>query len=201
MNSQLIIGDVHQKIVQYYAIVRRHGGKTIQVGDFGFGEYHKWHLNMLDSEKNKVNFGNHDDYNFLYHPHSLSDFSFDSKNSLMTIRGAASIDKWKRNEGIDWFPNEELNYNEMNQAIELADKEKPQIIISHDCPEEVRDTFFDISIKSNPKNKSITTQGLQELFETHQPVLWVFGHYHRKINEQVNGTRFICLEELGTFLI
>jgi hypothetical protein len=199
--SKLIIGDVHQKIYPYYAAIKRHGGPSIQVGDFGFGEYHKWHLEHLDSNLHKINFGNHDDYNYLHHPHSLSNFSYDAAESLMTIRGAASIDKWKRHEGIDWFPNEQLNYKEMGQAIELAEQQKPRIIISHDCPEEIRDTFFNISIKSDPRNKSITTQSFQELFERHQPDMWVFGHYHQSINEVVNGTRFICLAELETFLL
>jgi len=198
----LVIGDVHQKIIQYYAAVKRHGGRTIQVGDFGFAEYHKWHLNMLDSDKNKINFGNHEDYNYLHHPHSMGDFSYNASESLMTIRGAFSIDAWQRYEGIDLFAQQEqLNYVEMRNAIELAEKQKPRIIISHDCPEEIRAHFFGIDIKTNPRDKSITTQGLQSLFESHQPDLWIFGHYHSSRNEVVNGTRFICLAELETFLL
>lgn len=200
--TKLIIGDVHQKIYSYYAAIKRHGGRSIQVGDFGFGEYHKWHLEHLDSNLHKIVFGNHEDYNYLYHPHSLSNFSYDAQESLMTIRGAFSIDAWKRIEGIDLFAQQEqLSYMEMRRAVALAEEQKPRIIISHDCPEEVRASFFGIDPKINPRDKSITTQGLQGLFEIHQPDLWVFGHYHKSKDEIVNGTRFICLAELETFIL
>ena len=68
-------------------------------------------------------------------------------------------------------------------------------MITHDCPHEARKQLFGID------EKSITTNGLQAMFESHQPDLWVFGHHHKSKNELINGTRFICLTELETMVI
>lgn len=35
-NNLLIIGDVHGKINQYWKLIQKHNGRSIQVGDFGF---------------------------------------------------------------------------------------------------------------------------------------------------------------------
>ncbi len=194
LSGMLVIGDVHGKVDNYWKILQKHKGTSIQVGDFGFKKQHDWHLKNIDHSQHQINFGNHDDYTYLYEPHSLSNFSV-STTGLMTIRGAYSIDKAYRTENLDWWANEELNYDEMQNAIDFYNFNKPKIIISHDCPHEARQQLFGIN------GKSITSNGLQVMFENHQPDLWIFGHHHCRKNEIINGTRFICLEELGTFVI
>lgn len=193
-SNTLIIGDVHGKVDRYWNILQKHKSSSIQVGDFGFKKEHDWHLANIDYSQHKINFGNHDDYTYLHKPHSLSNFSI-SKSGLMTIRGAYSIDKVYRTENLNWWANEELNYSEMQQAVDFYNFNKPKIIISHDCPHEVRKQLFGIN------DKSITSNGLQIMFENHQPDLWIFGHHHKSKNEVINGTRFVCLAELETFLI
>lgn len=49
--------------------------------------------------------------------------------------------------------------------------------------------------------KSQTRTMLQKMFEEHKPELWIFGHHHKSKDEVINGTRFICLDELETFEI
>lgn len=36
------------------------------------------------------------------------------------------------------------------------------------------------------------------MLEIHRPKVWVFGHYHIDKDFELNGTRFICLNELST---
>jgi len=194
MNTITIIGDVHGKIYEYKKIINN-SKFTIQVGDFGFKEEHQWHLMNVDSSKHKINFGNHDDYSFLHEKHSLSNYSIDKNNNLMTIRGAFSIDRRYRIEGRDWWANEELNYNEMLEVVDIYAKEKPKIVVSHDCPQIIRQHLFGVT------EKSITSNGLQTMFETHQPDIWLFGHHHRSKNVNINGTQFICLNELETYFL
>lgn len=155
-NKLVIIGDVHGKTSQYLKILKNidEDCETIQVGDFGFKNQHEWHLNNVDSTKHKINFGNHDDYTFLNKPHSLGKYTY-FNNELMTVRGAYSIDKEYRTEGISWWANEELNYQEFQEAIDFYCLKKPKIMITHDCPQEVRKTLFGI------EEKSITSNGLQ----------------------------------------
>jgi len=192
----LIIGDVHGKINNYWKILKSSGEyhSSIQLGDLGFKKEHQWHIDNIDCTKHRINFGNHDDYTYLNAAHSLGDWSV-SKNGIMTVRGADSIDKYRRIEGLDWWPNEELNYDQMKHAIDTYILTKPKIMITHNCPREVSNDLFGIM------EKSITTNGLQAMLEYHQPDLWVFGHHHKSKNEVINGTRFICLAELETLIV
>jgi predicted phosphodiesterase len=191
----LIIGDVHGKINQYWKLVNNRKGCSIQVGDFGFKQQHNWFLKNIDYSQNQINFGNHDDYSFLYEPHSLSDWSYAHESKVMTVRGAYSIDKDQRIENVDWWANEELNYRQMQNAIDFHNFNKPRVMITHDCPDYARRYLFGI------REKSITSNGFQMMFENHQPDIWVFGHHHRSKNQVINGTRFICLAELETMIL
>lgn len=191
----LVIGDVHGKINDYWKLVNSRNGCSIQVGDFGFKKQHDWFLKNIDFTQNKINFGNHDDYSFLEQPHSLSNWSYAYESKVMTVRGAYSIDKAYRTENLDWWANEELNYEEMQNAIDFYSFNKPKVMITHDCPDYARRYLFGI------RDKSITSNGLQVMFECHQPDIWIFGHHHRSKNEVINGTRFICLAELETMVL
>lgn len=191
----LVIGDVHGKINDYWKLVNFRKGCSIQVGDFGFKKQHDWFLKNIDYTQNKINFGNHDDYSFLYEPHSLSNWSYAYESKVMTVRGAYSVDKAYRTENLDWWANEELNYEEMQNAIDFYNFNKPKIMITHDCPDYARRYLFGI------RDKSITSNGLQVMFESHQPDIWIFGHHHKSKNEVINGTRFICLAELETMVL
>lgn len=189
----LIIGDVHGKLDEYNKIIKNYDGKTIQVGDFGFKEEHDWFRKNTDRNKHTICFGNHD-----YHPYNdvnkRSTGKFGRYNKeIITISGAFSIDSGRRTEGIDWFRDEELNYSEMQKAIDLVIKFKPKVIISHDCPQEAREQLFGIF------DRSITTMGMQTMLDAYEPEKWIFGHYHRSKNEMIGNTQFICLNELETY--
>jgi hypothetical protein len=193
----IIIGDVHGKLDQYKKIIDSlpKGTETTQVGDFGFKYHHEWHLKNIDSNLHKINFGNHDDYTFLRKNHSLGDSYFYTKKGIMSVRGAFSIDRSIRTEGVDWWRNEELNYIEMKKVIHDYEFFKPPIMVTHECPQSVRDHLFGI------KETSITSMGFESMFEIHQPELWIFGHHHISKNKIINGTKFVCLSELEIFNI
>ena len=130
----ILIGDVHGKIKQYRKIIAN-AHQSIQVGDFSIlRDDHEWKAKNLP-EKHKVNFGNHDHYAYLKHPHSCRDSMYESKFDLLTIRGAYSIDKEFRYEGYSWWENEELDWYDANRVLEHHFLHKPNIIVSHDCPE------------------------------------------------------------------
>lgn len=200
-NDVLLIGDVHGKVNNYYQILQKHGlndsnKKTIQLGDFGFQKSHNWHIDNINHNNHKILFGNHDYYPYINKPHSLGKFKYNKDLKILSICGAYSIDKHHRTEGVDLFENnEQLTYNQFYKVLNLIDLYKPEIIISHDCPHDVRYSLFGIS------EKSTTTNGLQAIFECYQPSLWVFGHHHKSITETIDGTKFICLKELETILI
>lgn len=192
----ILIGDSHGKVEEYFAILKAHPTHdSIQVGDFGFKEQHDWFLNNVDFINHKINMGNHDYIPYVNKMHSLGDFSYNKTTGIMTVRGAKSIDRGMEAEGIDYFKDEELNYGRMQEAIDYYCEKKPSIMVTHDCPKEVCKQMFGI------EENSMTKQGLQAMFEIHQPKLWVFGHHHKSRRETINGTQFICLAELESIII
>ena len=195
MKKITIIGDVHGKLERYKQIIDN-CDFSICVGDFGFknewDEMYPVVFNKLP-QQHKVNPGNHDYGPYLSkHLLSTGNFGWWPDYSIFTIRGADSIDKHLRLEGVDWFANEELNYQEQLEAYDWYCKVRPKIVISHDCPQTVMETLFGYPEKSQTRTM------LQNMFDEHQPELWVFGHHHKSKDVNINGTRFVCLAELGT---
>lgn len=189
-----IIGDVHGKLDQYKEITDN-CAFSICVGDFGFQKEWDWHHENIGG-CHEINMGNHDYLPYLYsHPASLRNYNYFPSFGVFSVRGAFSIDKIHRTEGLDWFPNEELTYQEGLHCFDEYCKIKPKIVISHDCPQSVCYSLFGIYQKSDTRNL------LQAMFEEHEPELWVFGHHHESKDIAFGKTRFICLNELETFEI
>jgi len=190
----IIIGDVHGKVHAYQNIIKKYN-ESICVGDFGFKNEWDWHSRNVYGSHD-INMGNHDYIPYLNTHHaSTGNWNYYPTSGIFTVRGAWSIDRVYRTEGIDWFDNEELSYPEGLVVFDKYREIRPKIVVSHDCPHSIRHSFFGITDKSNTSNL------LQALFEEHQPELWIFGHYHKSRDSIIKGTRFICLEELQTFEI
>lgn len=191
----LVIGDVHCKVDEYKSILDKHPELvSVQVGDFGLAYENHWHLDNIQSTRHKINFGNHDDTDFLFHPHSLRDFSL-VREDVMSIRGAFSIDAWDRTIGVDYWEDEELNYKEFEEALDFYLTVKPNIVISHDCP------YFIYSYFNGYYDNNRTASALEHFWNEHKPELWIFGHYHRSLCVYEDITNFVCLKELETTII
>lgn len=196
MQNILLIGDVHTKIEDYYSILKENSKlSSIQLGDFGFKKEHENLLNNIDTKNHKILFGNHDYYPMIDSSYSLGHFGI--YQNIFYIRGAYSIDKVCRKEGIDWFPNEELTYKQCVEAFDLYCKIKPEIVISHDCPDFIRSSLFDIPYQEG----SITSQLLEQMFDFNKPKAWYFGHHHYSITDNIKKCKFQCLNELETIII
>ena len=117
-----------------------------------------------------INMGNHDYLPFLNDDASLENYFHFNLRSIFSVRGAESIDKHLRTEGLDWFPNEELTYQEGLAAFDAYVEAKPRIVISHDCPQSILESLFKMGWSYG---KSQTRQLLQAMFEAHQPEYWL----------------------------
>lgn len=177
-----IIGDVHGKITDYNKIASC-SSESICVGDVGF-DYSDI---TLDPNKHKIVAGNHDNYANLS-PHFLGDFGV--YQDFFYVRGAWSIDWAYRREYIDWFPQEQLTYSRMIEAIELYNYVRPACVISHECPASIKKMLCG-------ESNDLTSQGLQKMLEISSPYAWYFGHHHRNFFQTINGTLFCCLNELS----
>ncbi len=181
------IGDVHGKVDTYSALISQDSLYSIQVGDFGFKLSHDWHRANIDGDWHKINFGNHDYLPYINKRYSLGDFSL--WKGVFSIRGAKSIDRYRRKENYDWFSNEELDYATGLSCFDVYAKCRPSVVVSHDCPAYVRAYLFNVF------DKSPTSNLLEACWQQHKPDTWVFGHWHKSIDVNIKGTRFICLAE------
>jgi len=217
MEQILLIGDLHSKWASYIDILRDSGiERSIQVGDFGWGmsldpdpassafpKQFQQHLLTEDLDciggNHKYFRGNHDNPVLCaQHKHCLPDVYVDDSIGLMSVAGAFSIDRGNRTLGYDWWPEEELSYDQLFAAIDMYEKVKPRVMLSHDCPESVVGHMFS---RYNPDFGSRTRSALDNMFSIHQPDLWVFGHWHNSHVYHQQGTKFVCLNELETMVI
>lgn len=202
-----IIGDVHGHIGAYLLLVERAEGQpTFQVGDMAVG-FQGVNLPKM-SEKNRFIRGNHDSPSECRkHPNYAGDYGYDEENRLFYLGGAWSIDQKWRTEGVSWWRDEELSYEELEKAADLYWDKKPEIVVTHDCPEEIGKLMVSISpsfyiigvegVKRSEKIGTRTGHALQRMWEEHKPKKWIFGHYHQDRNLVARGTEFTCLNELS----
>ena len=193
----IFIGDLHGNTQRHIEIINKFPlEETIQIGDYGFSKQHSFFLLNVDTDKHKVLFGNHDDYNFLNEKHSLGNYGCrniitkdNETKKLFWYRGAWSIDYKLRTKDFDWWEEEEIRDENLIQEIKLFYlKEKPDIVISHDCPRFIYPQLFNIF-----GDTSITSLVLSQLFELHKPKEWYFGHHHKNRQMMFEDTLFRCI--------
>lgn len=189
----IFIGDVHGKYEEYVTLSQR-SGSSIQVGDMGF-DYS--HMKNLCPANHVFISGNHDDQNKIENCHNylgrFGESYLPEIGAFFFVGGAYSIDQRYRIEGKSWWRNEELSHDECNEALHQYDICMPSIVVSHDCPQKASSALFGIT------DRSMTRNILSEMFSRWKPKLWVFGHWHKSARIKINGTQFVCLDELETF--
>lgn len=97
---------------------------------------------------------------------------------FFTLGGAKSIDRVYRQEGVSWWPQEELNFVEQEDAIKNLKSSKwcVDYILTHAAPRDVlRLMFPDMRYDGNSTTEKFLEYVHGELRNfTH----WYFGHYH-----------------------
>lgn len=178
---------VHKNVMQW-------NDYTLQLGDCGFDYTYMFQWDPLF---HKILGGNHDNYPLLKQmPHDLGNFGM--WRGIFVIRGAFSIDKDHRTEGMDWWQEEELSMIEANDAIEAYAAAKPDYVVTHDCPEQAS---CKMRRAGQRQITSRTGQLLGRMFEIHEPKVWVFGHWHvsKKFFVEGHRTDFVALHECETY--
>lgn len=191
-----LISDMHCKVQKYVTYCQHIKYPSIQLGDLGFDKEYQdiekyAELINVDMTNHFFFKGNHDGYNTEpknclgdYGSKVIGGFEF------FFVRGAYSIDPKKRVWGVDYFPeHEELSTAKAQSAIDAYELVKPNVMLSHDCPDEISRFILGGKIK----HRTTTNNALQAMFEIHQPKYWFFGHYHDHYMIEKNGTTFICI--------
>lgn len=189
------IGDIHGEYDKYLDIIKG-CDRSIQVGDFGIGFVD----NPIDSynpDKHQAIRGNHDNPNRCkLERNMIPDGTFDLVSSTFYCGGAMTVDKPRRNHGIDWWPNEELTIREFYDIIPRFVEAKPEIMVTHDCPEFLARQEMSGYDSYKASIPSITRQAFDAMWIEHKPKYWIFGHWHQSVRVEVEGTTFICLDIL-----
>jgi len=201
-----VIGDVHNKLSQYVPIAQE-AEHSLQLGDMGF-DYTE--LSELNPRRHRFFGGNHDNYD-LYDDSSyaLGDYGSEMLGCIefFYVRGSISIDCVQRVQDFilsghkSWWYEEELNSKQLEAAIDLYTKIKPNIMITHDCPSVIKSRFASSTAMKRfgwPEDHTcLTQQALTVMHETHPPKLHFLGHWHRNWNAVIDGTHFIMIDELS----
>jgi predicted phosphodiesterase len=208
------IGDVHGYVYELRIIlddIPADVTSVVQVGDmgvgFGQGDYWLESLeDLLQSANARFIRGNHDNLSTCK---TMSTWIPDGRveNDVMFVGGAWSIDNpnappgWqKRIENYNWWRDEELSYPELYNIHNTYVVARPRVMVTHDIPQSVSsELFFAEGRILHGKDQYDTRTGLalDDMFSMHKPKLHIFGHWHHNIDEVVDGTRFICLDELS----
>jgi len=154
-------------------------------------------------DKTKHNFfgGNHNEYP-IQSEYNLGDFgTIPQSQDVFFIRGAWSIDKKYRVEGVSWWRDEELTIQRADEAYNAYCLAKPKVMLTHEAPFSLLshldlDPNFARIMGHNTTDgmiKTVTNTLLQKCLDYHKPDIFIFGHYHRDFNKIINNTRFICL--------
>lgn len=214
-----IIGDVHGQVdfvlkrnAKSYLELIDDCEYSLQVGDMGDAETYGELKACVDPLRHRFFGGNHDHYPHMP-DHALGDFGAAALGGVefFYVRGARSSDRKKLIErGLKlgrtlWFEEEEIAETEHESVLAAYAADKPSVVVSHTCPESVRPHILNFASRNARTGledrhfSSRTGDLLQRLFETHQPELWFFGHYHQDWLHREGTTTFRCVGELSSF--
>ena len=195
------IGDIHGKWNEYVSLLDCE--RSVQVGDFGMG-FANHDSDMADAMfdifpgEHRFIRGNHDSPDECRKStHWIDDGTIE--DGIMYIGGASSIDRAWRTAGVDWWHDEELSYEELYQVAEVYAQAKPNILVTHECPEFWATVAMIPLVRGNTNFPSRTRVVLDEMYAAHRPKLHIFGHWHHNLNyvDKGTGTHFVCLNELA----
>lgn len=179
----LLIGDVHKAMGEYFNLIE--GEKdSIQLGDFLCGdEFFEPYLR----QGHMFIRGNHDPVEQCGRLTENYIPAGSMYKGLFCIGGADHYP------GRPGEPAVLVDFDDVRREYLEA---KPQIVVTHTCPEIAGDVLTYGAYTSMPMEAF-----LQSLWEEHRPDLWVFGHWHMSRAFSLGGTEFRCLNTLEGFVI
>lgn len=188
-----VIGDIHGNM----KVLKNHSD-YLQLGDFGIGFRGTTVPDRLHGN-GKFLRGNHDGPAAARsHPDYFGDYGF--KDDIFFVSGAQTpnFDRVHRTEGVNWWRDEQLSYEDLSNAAVLYADIKPDVVVTHDCP------FFlyramlgfnaSLGLGWGDPHPNQTAQLFNQLFEIHRPKFWYFGHWHVKWAANIRGTWFRCVD-------
>lgn len=204
----LVVGDIHGRFNDLNVLMnKKKPDVVLQAGDNAYFWENESSEKQIKSNTHVFMIpGNHEDFNMIndrvgrhgeapvkledrvYYCPIGSTIKLNGK-TIMFIGGGESVDKNKRIEGIDWFPDELLNQKDIDYI--LGRNIKPDIIISHTCP-----MLFNMTkARRYDKWGDPTRHALSIFLEEFKPEQWIFSHWHCWLDGKYNNTEWTCLNK------
>ena len=218
----IILGDTHAewKMLNHEIDTYLRGdhikkNKTLDIivcGDFGYWpNFEKYSLDKINTYGGRVQIyfcpGNHENWwslpktneitevheNIFYCPFG-STKKFNG-NNILFCGGAESTDKNVRSIGYDWFPEEVISLQDM-ENLPKNNIDPIDVVISHTYPKIIEEKLRVEWLYTN-KNNDPSCKLLDYVFNMYNPKLWIFGHLHVSRTINYEGTKFVCLNQIG----
>jgi len=207
----IVAGDVHGCFGRFNQFInKKHPKIVLQCGDWGFwpraDQRAAWEIGHPEPSpkvgETKVYWcdGNHEDHQCLlrrstnelwknvFYMKRGSTLGLPDGRVVMFFGGADSYDKNQRKPGWNWFSEEMITEQDMEDLPDV----KVDIVISHTCPMEF-DVYAPIPDKMNDECRSY----LSRLLERYKPSRWYFGHWHKYKAGEYGGCKWTGLSMLG----
>jgi len=114
---------------------------------------------------------------------------------ILTIGGATSNDKYNREEGVSWFPNENVDKDEIDEFLESKMSERFDLVITHTPSTKLIHKLMNTRDASREDFIKVmycpTAEALDLVYEYIDYNIWAFGHMHLDIDVEIDGERFI----------
>lgn len=185
----IVLSDVHANILRCQDIALRNPSTpVIQIGDLGIGFVPREVIESLPS-----NFyffvGNHDNRKIAnsMRGRCLGDWGHWNE-SVFYVSGAHSKDKDQRTEGVNWWPDEELTYQQGQECIDEWERSEAFVLLSHDLPQRIAEGYYLIY------DKCMTRNILERMTQIRKPKLHIYGHHHRHVEVSCDGVNYIGLK-------
>jgi Icc-related predicted phosphoesterase len=207
----LIVGDVHGNYDLLFELYKdKNPDIILQCGDFGYFpkfDHVSKEYEILHRIKVPLYFcdGNHDDHDSLRGLngdglYGYSNIRYVKRGDCIAINGenilfmggAHSTDYHMRTIGYDWWPEEIIQYKNMQNLPTI----KVNIIISHTCPNEFITDESGSPIKSIYLDSDPSREALSQLLENYNPERWFFGHWHCYAESKYKDTYWKCLNKV-----
>ena len=177
----IICGDAgicwSPQIFQYHLNLYNEIGCTIIFIDGNHENFHMLNQYQLVEYKGALM---HQIDKHIFHVLRGEIMTLDGK-TFLCIGGACSIDKMYRTPYLSWWPEEEITFHDIDNALNNLAKvsNKVDFVITHCC-----DTHT--VIKAFSFRRDISTDQLTFVDKVVEYKHWFFGHYHfdRKINDK-----------------
>jgi hypothetical protein len=116
--------------------------------------------------------------------------------TVFVMGGGYSIDKYRRTEGVSWWPQELPSAEEYQNALANLENVNHQVdfIVTHTAPSETGyylSTLRRLGIKSNVAEELPLTTFLDEVQRKTAYQHWYFGHFHVDVELWRNQTAIL----------